>query len=72
MADPYKALPANVSGNFFVDSTCIECDTYRQLAPTTFVEKGNYSAVALKSGAFQFIIRNVFGVQNGEDFTGGR
>jgi glyoxylase-like metal-dependent hydrolase (beta-lactamase superfamily II)/ferredoxin len=45
MADPDKALPANVSGNFFVDSTCIDCDTCRQLAPTTFVEKGNYSAV---------------------------
>jgi glyoxylase-like metal-dependent hydrolase (beta-lactamase superfamily II)/ferredoxin len=45
MADPEKALPANISGNFFVDSTCIDCDTCRQLAPTTFVEKGNYSAV---------------------------
>ena len=45
MADPKKALPTNINGNFFVDSTCIDCDTCRQLAPETFVEEGNYSAV---------------------------
>jgi glyoxylase-like metal-dependent hydrolase (beta-lactamase superfamily II)/ferredoxin len=45
MADPKKSLATNVSGNFFVDSTCIDCDTCRQLAPRTFVEDGSYSAV---------------------------
>jgi glyoxylase-like metal-dependent hydrolase (beta-lactamase superfamily II)/ferredoxin len=34
-----------VEGNFFVDSTCIDCDTCRQLAPSTFIEDGNYSTV---------------------------
>jgi len=45
MADSSKRLPTNVDGNFFVDSTCIDCDTCRQLAPTTFVEEGEYSTV---------------------------
>lgn len=45
MADPRKALATNIEGNFFVDSTCIDCDTCRQLAPETFAESGNYSTV---------------------------
>ncbi len=45
MADQRKRLPANASGNFFVDSTCINCDTCRQLAPASFREVGEYSAV---------------------------
>ena len=45
MANPKKALATNIDGNFFVDSTCIDCDTCRQLAPETFVEDGAYSAV---------------------------
>lgn len=45
MANPKKALPANVEGNFFVDSTCINCDACRQLAPQTFREHNDYSAV---------------------------
>ena len=45
MANLSKRLIANTEGNFFVDSTCIDCDTCRQLAPTTFIEEGDYSAV---------------------------
>lgn len=45
MADRKKRLPTNTSGNFFVDSTCINCDTCRQLAPASFREVGDYSAV---------------------------
>ena len=45
MADIKKRLPANVAGNFFVDSTCIDCDACRQLAPASFEEVGDYSAV---------------------------
>jgi glyoxylase-like metal-dependent hydrolase (beta-lactamase superfamily II)/ferredoxin len=45
MADQKKRLATNVVGEFFVDSTCINCDTCRQLAPETFVEEGEYSAV---------------------------
>lgn len=45
MADEKKRLDSNVAGNFFVDSTCINCDTCRQLAPKCFEEVGEYSAV---------------------------
>jgi glyoxylase-like metal-dependent hydrolase (beta-lactamase superfamily II)/ferredoxin len=45
MADRAKRLSTNVDGNFFVDSTCINCDTCRQLAPKSFVENGEYSSV---------------------------
>src|SRR5437762_2699277 len=45
MANPSKALPTNVSGPWFVDSTCIDCDTCRQLAPRVFGEADGYSFV---------------------------
>jgi len=45
MADPRKAVTENVEGAFFVDSTCINCDTCRQLAPTVFRDAGEYSSV---------------------------
>ncbi len=45
MADLKKRLATNVEGAFFVDSTCIDCDACRQVAPGTFVEDGDYSAV---------------------------
>ena len=45
MANLKKRLSSNVGGNFFVDSTCINCDTCRQLASASFEEVGDYSAV---------------------------
>jgi len=45
MANLTKALPANNPGNWFVDSTCIDCDTCRQLAPRVFGEADGYSYV---------------------------
>jgi glyoxylase-like metal-dependent hydrolase (beta-lactamase superfamily II)/ferredoxin len=45
MADPKKKVPENVEGEFFVDSTCIDCDTCRQLAPTVFEDAGETSYV---------------------------
>jgi glyoxylase-like metal-dependent hydrolase (beta-lactamase superfamily II) len=54
MADPRKALALNIPadpgghpfGGFFVDSTCINCDTCRQLAPEVFTEShDNFSFV---------------------------
>lgn len=50
MADPNKRLDSNVPGNFFVDATCINCDTCRQLAPLSFEEIGDYSAVSRQPG----------------------
>lgn len=37
--------PSNVDGDFFVDTTCIDCDTCRWLAPDTFADIGDQSAV---------------------------
>ena len=45
MANLKKKLPANIDGNFFVDSTCINCDACRQLAPETFQEHEDFSSV---------------------------
>lgn len=45
MANRACALPENVEGPIFVDSTCIDCDTCRQLAPTVFGETGDFSFV---------------------------
>ncbi|HEV2446796.1 MAG TPA: ferredoxin, partial [Candidatus Sulfopaludibacter sp.] len=45
MADRSRSLPENAEGPFFVDSTCIDCDTCRQLAPAVFGETGEFSFV---------------------------
>ena len=45
MANVAKRVPENVPGEFFVDSTCIDCDTCRQLAPATFGETGSSAFV---------------------------
>jgi glyoxylase-like metal-dependent hydrolase (beta-lactamase superfamily II)/ferredoxin len=45
MADPTKRLEANVPGEFFVDSTCIDCDLCRQIAPAVFRAEGDNSVV---------------------------
>src|SRR5689334_6092516 len=45
MAERAQAIPENVLGAFFVDTTCIDCDTCRQLAPATFGDTGDYSFV---------------------------
>jgi glyoxylase-like metal-dependent hydrolase (beta-lactamase superfamily II)/ferredoxin len=45
MANPKLSVPDNVSGEFFVDSTCIDCDTCRQIAPQVFGEAAATSFV---------------------------
>jgi glyoxylase-like metal-dependent hydrolase (beta-lactamase superfamily II)/ferredoxin len=45
MADRANSLLENVEGRFFVDATCIDCDTCRQIAPATFGETGDFSFV---------------------------
>lgn len=45
MANTSIRVSENVVGDFFVDSTCIDCDTCRQLAPRTFGEAPNHSFV---------------------------
>ena len=50
MASPKKRRPENVAGDFFVDETCIDCDTCRWMAPLTFDEAGDASRVFAQPG----------------------
>ncbi len=45
MARVALRIAENVPGDFFVDSTCIDCDACRQIAPTVFHDIGTQSAV---------------------------
>ena len=45
MANIALRLSENVPGDFFVDSTCIDCDACRQIAPRIFSEAGEFSIV---------------------------
>ncbi len=45
MANLQQRLPENVPGDFFVDSTCIDCDTCSQLAPAMFRDHGKQNSV---------------------------
>jgi len=45
MASPAKRLQSNVAGDFFVDSTCIDCGTCRWVAPQSFDSGGDQSRV---------------------------
>ena len=45
MANLQLRLPENVPGDFFVDSTCIDCDTCSQLAPSVFRDHGDQCSV---------------------------
>jgi glyoxylase-like metal-dependent hydrolase (beta-lactamase superfamily II)/ferredoxin len=45
MADAALRLPENVPGDFFVDSTCIDCDACRVFAPAVFSDAGDQSFV---------------------------
>ena len=45
MAQLALRLPENVPGDFFVDSTCIDCDACRVFAPTVFSDAGDQSFV---------------------------
>jgi glyoxylase-like metal-dependent hydrolase (beta-lactamase superfamily II)/ferredoxin len=51
MANPTKRVPENVPGAFFVDTTCIDCDTCRQLAPAVFGETGATAYVHHQPGS---------------------
>ena len=57
MANLSARLADNVPGEFFVDATCIDCDTCRRVAPSVFEEGDGHSFVAAqpanapKSGA---------------------
>jgi glyoxylase-like metal-dependent hydrolase (beta-lactamase superfamily II)/ferredoxin len=45
MAQLPLRLSENVAGDFYVDSSCIDCDTCRQIAPAVFRDHGGQSSV---------------------------
>ena len=45
MAHLSQSRSENVSGDFYVDSTCIDCDTCRWMTPEVFYRAGDQSAV---------------------------
>jgi len=45
MANLNRAYSGNISGQFFVDDTCIDCDLCRQIAPSVFREEADHSVV---------------------------
>jgi len=51
MASSARRLPTNVPGDFFVDQTCIDCDTCRWMAPETFDRAEEQSRVHRQPGA---------------------
>lgn len=55
MANPKKRVPENVPGEFFADTTCINCDTCRQIAPLVFGEAAEYAFVHRQPGTEQEI-----------------
>src|SRR2546422_287512 len=46
MAHLSRRLSGNTAGDFFVDSSCIDCDICRQLAPETFHAQAGQTIVA--------------------------
>lgn len=46
MANAARRLPGNAPGRWFVDSSCIDCDQCRQIAPDVFAAQGDTSIVA--------------------------
>ena len=45
MATVAQRRPENVAGDLYVDSSCIDCDTCRWMAPTVFTRANSQSAV---------------------------
>ena len=45
MASPSRRYPDNVPGDFYVDTTCIDCDACRRIEPRVFAEASDHSYV---------------------------
>ena len=45
MANPSQRLATNTPGDFFVDSTCIDCDQCREISPSVFGDGDGHASV---------------------------
>ncbi len=57
MASAQRRLPTNVPGDFFVDETCIDCDTCRWMAGETFDRAGEHSRVHHQPATAEEVLR---------------
>src|SRR2546421_3325616 len=48
MAKLDNRIPHNAAGDFFVDTSCIDCDTCRSLAPAVFARAADYEQSFVK------------------------
>src|ERR1700730_7722044 len=46
MASPARRYHDNVPGDFYVDTTCIDCDACRRIEPRVFAQASDHSSVA--------------------------
>ena len=55
MANRTQKLPENVSGRYYVDITCIDCDLCRQTAPANFARNADkgYSYVVKQPASLE-------------------
>ena len=53
MADIANRYPDNITGKYYVDNQCIDCDLCRETAPTNFTrnDDGGYSFVFKQPGS---------------------
>jgi len=51
VAQQARRRPQNAEGAFFVDDSCIDCDTCRWMAPEVFARIGGHSAVVRQPGS---------------------
>ncbi|KAJ3671512.1 hypothetical protein LUZ60_007591 [Juncus effusus] len=56
-ASARERRPQNVQGNFFVDHTCIDCDTCRWMAPEVFARVEGMSAVTMQPNSEEVNIK---------------
>jgi len=57
MARLSERLPENVPGEFYVDRSCIDCDTCRRIAPDVFAEGESFSYVGRQPASEQGRLR---------------
>lgn len=57
MARIQERVSENVAGDFFVDSTCIDCDACRQIAPSVFDDAGAHSYVKKQPASHEEWVR---------------
>lgn len=57
MANPKEKLSDNLAGEFYVDSTCINCGTCRKFAPQTFSDNDSTSYVSTQPSSADTIFK---------------